>query len=95
MNPSESGVPKTFRQVSRSIFFTIFFTIVGVVVPLAAVLALVAASARISEIADPGWRALAVPAELVLGVFWLLGAVYVATHFAVIVFGRPPSPDSR
>jgi hypothetical protein len=53
------------------------------------VLALVAASARIAEIADPGWRALAVSAELVLGVFCLLGAVYVATHFAVIVFGRP------
>jgi hypothetical protein len=85
---SEYGAPKTFRQISISIFFTIL----GVVVPLAAVLALAAASARIAEIADPGWRSLAVSAELVLGVFCLLGAVYVATHFAVIVFARP-KPD--
>jgi hypothetical protein len=55
----------------------------------------VGASARIAEIADPGWRSLAVSAELVFGVFWLLGAVYVATHFAVIVFARPASPDRR
>ncbi len=82
---SEYGAPKTFRQISISIFFTIL----GVVVPLAAVLALVAASARIAEIADPGWHALAVSAELVFGVFCLLGAVYVATQFAVIVFAKP------
>jgi membrane protein YdbS with pleckstrin-like domain len=83
------GAPKTFRQIS----ITILVASLGVLVPLAAVLALVAASARIAEIADPGWRALAIAAEVVLGVLWLLGAVYVATHFAVIVFAKPRSSE--
>jgi hypothetical protein len=83
------GAPKTLRQIS----ITIFVAILGVLVPLAAVLALVAVSARIAEIADPDWRAVAIAAELVLGVFWLLGAVYVATHFAVIVFANSTSPE--
>ena len=54
-----------------------------------AVVALVAVSVRISEIADPAWRTAAISIELVAGVFWLLGTVYVATHLAVLIFAKP------
>jgi hypothetical protein len=55
-----------------------------------AVVALVAVSVRISQITDPAWRTAAICIELVAGVFWLLGTVYVATHLAVLIFGKPP-----
>ena len=68
-------------------------TIAGILVAGAtvfAVVALVAAAVRISEIADPAWRTAAISIELVAGVFWLLGTVYVATHLAVLLFAKPP-----
>ena len=68
-------------------------TIAGILVAGAtvfAVIALVAAAVRISEIADPAWRTAAISIELVAGVFWLLGTVYVATHLAVLLFAKPP-----
>ena len=63
-----------------------------------AVVALVAVSVRISEIADPAWRTAAISVELVAGVLWLLGTVYVATHLAVLLFAKPPEtgdPNSQ
>jgi hypothetical protein len=60
-----------------------------------AVIALVAASVRISEIADPAWRTAAISLELVAGVFWLLGTVYVATHLAVLIFAKPHEAGDR
>ena len=68
-------------------------TVAGILVAgvtVFAVVALVAVSVRISQIADPAWRTAAISIELVAGVFWLLGTVYVATHLAVLIFAKPP-----
>ena len=64
----------------------------AVIVTLAAVIALVAASVRISEVTDPAWRHVAISGELVFGVLWLLAAVYVSTHVAVLIFAKPQAP---
>ncbi len=33
--------------------------------------------------------------ELVAGIFWLLGTVYVATHLAVLIFAKPHEAGDR
>jgi hypothetical protein len=35
-------------------------------------------------------RALATVAELLTGMLWLVGTVYIVTHLAVIIFGTAP-----
>ena len=74
----------------KSVFTSTIAGILVAAVTVFAVVALVAASVRISEIADPAWRTAAISIELVAGVFWLLGTVYVATHLAVLIFAKPP-----
>jgi len=64
----------------------------GAALTLAAVTLLVTAAIRISLIANPALRALATVGELITGVAWLLGTVYLSTHLAVRIFGRPPRP---
>ena len=54
---------------------------------LAAMFALVSATLSIAQMTSPVVRALAVAAELVLGVILLVGTVYVSTHLAVRIFG--------
>jgi len=54
---------------------------------LAAMFALVSATLSIAQMTSPVVRALAVAAELVLGVILLVGTVYVTTHLAVRIFG--------
>jgi hypothetical protein len=73
----------------KSVITSTMAGILGVIVTLFAVIAMVAASVRISEIADPAWRTAAISIELVAGVFWLLGTVYLATHLAVLIFAKP------
>ena len=57
-----------------------------VVLTLGAMAVLVGATLAIAELQNPAVRALAVLAELVLGVILLVGTVYVATHLAVRIF---------
>jgi hypothetical protein len=54
---------------------------------LAAMFVLVSATLSIAQMTSPVVRALAVAAELVLGVILLVGTVYVSTHLAVRIFG--------
>ena len=82
----------------KSVFTSAIAGILVAAVTVFAVVALVAASVRISQIAAPAWRTAAISIELVAGVFWLLGTVYVATHLAVLIFAKPPEardPDSH
>jgi hypothetical protein len=88
-NPPGPRLPGT-----KTRFVSVLLAILAVVSTVCAVLALVAASIRISNIADPAWRRIAISAELVGGVLWLLGIVYVATHLAVIIFANPAPPGS-
>jgi hypothetical protein len=54
---------------------------------LAAMFVLVSATLSIAQMTSPMVRALAVAAELVLGVILLVGTVYLTTHLAVRIFG--------
>ncbi len=66
-----------------------------VTMTLAAVFLLTKASLIVSKMTNPLMRAMAVIAELVLGVVLLLGTVYLAVRLAVRIFGGapPPQPD--
>jgi len=54
---------------------------------LTAMFVLVRATLSIAQMTSPVVRALAVAAELVLGVILLVGTVYITTHLAVRIFG--------
>ena len=58
-----------------------------VVMTLVAMLVLVQATLAVAAMTNPALRALAVAAELILGVVLLVGTVYLATHLAVRIFG--------
>jgi hypothetical protein len=76
----------------RKLIASILVAALAVALVLSAVIALVAVSIRVSLIVSPAVRAVAVVAEMLLGVFWLLGIVYVATHLGVRIFRRSPPP---
>jgi hypothetical protein len=57
---------------------------------LGSVVVLVGATIAISRMANPAMRALATVAELLTGMFWLVGTVYVTTHLAVLIFKDHP-----
>lgn len=59
-----------------------------VAMTLGAMLVLVRATLEVAQMSNPLLRALAVVAELVLGVVLLVGTVYLATHLAVRIFGE-------
>ncbi len=59
----------------------------GIGLTLAAMFVLVRATLSIAQMTSPVVRALALAAELVLGVILLVGTVYVTTHLAVRIFG--------
>ena len=66
-----------------------------VVMTLASVFVLVGASLAVAKMNSPLLRAVAVAAELVLGVLLLVGTVYLGTHVAVRIFApkSPPWPN--
>ncbi len=68
-----------------------------VVMTLASVFVLVGASLALAKINSPLLQAVAVAAELVLGVLLLVGTVYLGTHVAVRIFApkSPPWPNSH
>ena len=66
---------------------SILVVLLTVAMALAAMFALVIATEYVTEIdSKPQWL-IAVCAEIFLGIVLLLGTVWVATHFAVRIFG--------
>lgn len=78
----------------KMILASILTTLLIVALTMGAMFTLVAATLRVTSIESPAQRAVAIGAELVLGVVLLLGTVWVATHLAVRIFGKsePSSP---
>jgi hypothetical protein len=62
-------------------------TILIVTMTLAAMFTMVRATVYVTSIGSPLQRAVAIVAELILGVVLLLGTVWLATHLAVRIFG--------
>ena len=77
----------------KRIFASIFTTVLIVAMTLAAMFVLVDATLKVTAIESPVQRAIAIGAELVLGIVLLLGTVWLATHLAVRIFHvqEPPS----
>ena len=70
----------------RKLAASVLVAAAAVLLTLAAVIVLVAANIRTSAIGNPLLRGLASGAQLLTGIVWLLGTVYVATHMAVVIF---------
>jgi len=77
----------------KQIFASILITILTIALTLGAMFVLVATTLKVTAIQSPVERAMAIGAELVLGMVLLLGTVWVATHLAVRTFHvqEPPS----
>lgn len=72
----------------KMILASIFTTVLIVAMSLGAMFILVRTTVYITAIASPVQRAVAITAELLLGVVLLLGTVWMATHLAVRIFGK-------
>ncbi|GAC1700859.1 MAG: hypothetical protein NVS9B4_03050 [Candidatus Acidiferrum sp.] len=79
----------------KTIFAYIFTTALIVAMSLGAMFVLVETTMHVTAIENPVQRALAVCAELFLGVVLLLGTVWLATHLAVRIFGNKMQPDNE
>jgi hypothetical protein len=71
----------------KRIFASVLTTLLIVAMTLAAMFTLVRATVYVTSIESPLQRAIAIAAELLLGVVLLLGTVWLATHLAVRIFG--------
>ena len=78
----------------KMILASAFTVILIVAMTLAAMFTLVRATVYVTSLESPLDRAMAIGAELLLGVVLLLGTVWLATHLAVRIFStkEPPSP---
>jgi len=72
----------------KRLLAAVLTTLLIVAMTLGAMLVLVRATLEVAQMSNPLLRALAVVAELVLGVVLLVGTVYLATHLAVRIFGE-------
>jgi hypothetical protein len=70
----------------KRIFASVITTILIVAMTLGAMFTLVRATVFVTSIPSPLQRAVAIAAELLLGVVLLLGTVWLATHLAVRIF---------
>jgi len=77
----------------KMVVASILVVLLTVAMALAAMYALVITTQYVTAIISAPQRMLAVCAELLLGVVLLLGTVWVATHFAVRIFGAKNSPS--
>ena len=68
-------------------------TILIVAMTLAAMFTLVRTTVYVTSLASPLQRAVAIAAELLLGVVLLLGTVWLATHLAVRICGTKETPS--
>ena len=76
----------------KRIFLSVLTAILIVAMTLAAMFTLVRTTIYVTSIPSPLQRAVAIVAELLLGVVLLLGTVWLATHLAVRIFGVKESP---
>jgi hypothetical protein len=77
----------------KTILASFVTTILIVAMTLSAMFILVEATIRVTSLTSPLQRALAICAELLLGVVLLLGTVWMATHLAVRIFApKKPTP---
>lgn len=78
----------------KRILASVFTTILIVAMTLGAMFILVDATAYVTSLQSPLQRAIAIGAELLLGVVLLLGTVWLATHLAVRIFStKDSSPE--
>ena len=70
----------------KTILASIVTTVLIVAMTLAAMFILVRATVYVTSLGSPFHRAVAMAAELLLGVVLLLGTVWLATHLAVRIF---------
>jgi len=77
----------------KMVLASTFVVILTVAMALAAMYALVITTEYVTAIQSTPSRILAIGAELLLGVVLLLGTVWVATHFAVRIFGAKSLPS--
>ena len=78
----------------KKILASIFTTALIVAMTLGAMFTLVTATVYVTSIESPAQRALAISAEIVLGVILLLGTTWLATHLAVRIFATKEPPSS-
>jgi len=77
----------------KMVLASTFVVILTVAMALAAMYALVITTEYVTAIHSTPSRIVAIGAELLLGVVLLLGTVWVATHFAVRIFGAKSLPS--
>jgi len=70
----------------KMILASVFTTVLIVAMTLGAMFVLVQATEYVTSLDSPLQRAVAMGAELLLGVVLLLGTVWLATHLAVRIF---------
>jgi hypothetical protein len=75
----------------KMVVASILVVLLTVAMALAAMYALVITTEHVTAINSAPQRLVAICAELLLGVVLLLGTVWVATHFAVRIFGAKNS----
>ena len=78
----------------KRILASIVTTILIVAMTLGAMFTLVRTTVYVTSIPSPLQRAIAIAAELLLGVVLLLGTVWLATHLAVRIFGGKDAPPA-
>jgi hypothetical protein len=77
----------------KTVLASVVTTVLIVAMTLSAMFILVEATLRVTSLTSPLQRALAICAELLLGVVLLLGTVWLATHLAVRIFApKKPVP---
>lgn len=81
----------------RMILASILTTVLIVAMTLGAMFILVQATDYVTSLESPLQRAIAIGAELLLGVVLLLGTVWLATHLAVRIFApnEPAAPGGK
>jgi hypothetical protein len=76
----------------KMILASVLTTILIVAMTLGAMFILVRATLYVTSLESPLQRAMAIGAELLLGVVLLLGTVWLATHLAVRIFATKQPP---
>ena len=81
----------------KMILASVLTTILIVAMTLGAMFVLVQATDYVTSLESPLQRAMAIGAELLLGVVLLLGTVWLATHLAVRIFTKnePSAPGEK
>lgn len=75
----------------KKILASIFTTVLIIAMTLGAMFTLVTTTVYVTSIESPAQRAVAIGAEIVLGVILLLGTTWLATHLAVRIFHEEAS----